>query len=217
MPTSTEREMPLVELRFSANELELDLAQVFKLLKLPRQHPQAEEWRQRIAAVEPRVRERLEPKAQYRIVPIEARLPERQTVVLAGEARFTGRGVYRRLAGCRHAAAFLLTLGHRLDSSLRQCNQDDPLDGYLSDCVAAAFTHSVLRRIEREVRQWAEARRLQLTPRYSPGYHGWPLQDQRPLFSLLQTETMNVKLNDQFFMIPQKSVSGIWGLKPEKA
>ncbi len=209
--------MPLVELGFSADELELDLAQVFKLLRLPRRHPKAEEWRQRIVAVQPRVRERLEPKAQYRIVPIEARLPERQTVVLAGEVRFTGRGMYRRLAGCRHAAVFLLTLGHRLDAYLRECHRDDPLDGYLLDCVATAFTHSVLRRIEREVHQWAEAHRLQLTPRYSPGYHGWPLQDQPSLFSLLQAEKMNVKLNDQLFMIPQKSVSGIWGLKPEKA
>ena len=209
--------MNLIELQLTADELELDVTQVLKLMRLAKSHPQAESWRERIAAVEPTVRAWIIPRAQYRIVPIEAWLPEQQTIVLAGEVRFTGRGVYRRLAGCRHAAVFLLTLGHRLDANLRRCNHDDPLDGYLLDCVATAFTHSVLRRIERAVRQWAQTHRLQLTPRYSPGYHGWPLQDQRPLFSLLRAEQMDVKLNDQFFMIPQKSVSGIWGLKPEKA
>jgi len=186
--------MNLIELQLNADELELDVTQVFKLMRLAKSHPQAESWRS-----------------------IEARLPEQQTLVLAGQVRFTGRGVYRRLAGCRYAAVFLLTLGHRLDANLRRCNHDDPLDGYLLDCVATAFTHSVLRRIESEVRHWAQTHRLQLTPRYSPGYHGWPLQDQRSVFSLLQAENMDVKLNDQFFMIPQKSVSGIWGLKPEKA
>ena len=54
--------------------------------------------------------------------------------------------------------------------------------------------------------------RLGRTSTMSPGsLADWPIQAQRPLFSLLgdTQETLGVCLTDNFLMIPTKSVSGI--------
>lgn len=44
---------------------------------------------------------------------------------------------------------------------------------------------------------------------YSPGYCGWHISGQKKLFEYLHPEEINITLNEQFLMIPLKSISGV--------
>lgn len=50
------------------------------------------------------------------------------------------------------------------------------------------------------------------TNRFSPGYCGWNLIEQRKIFELLQEETIDITLSDVCLMNPVKSISGIIGV-----
>jgi len=53
-----------------------------------------------------------------------------------------------------------------------------------------------------------------LYKRFSPGYRGWHVHEQRKLFLLLKPEDkIGVTLTEGDLMIPEKSTSGIMGLK----
>lgn len=44
---------------------------------------------------------------------------------------------------------------------------------------------------------------------YSPGYCGWNISGQKQLFKKLNPENIGISLNNQFLMIPLKSISGV--------
>jgi cobalamin-dependent methionine synthase I len=48
--------------------------------------------------------------------------------------------------------------------------------------------------------------------RYSPGYGDFKLSYQRKIFDLLQMERLNLKLTDNFLIIPEKSITAIIGI-----
>jgi cobalamin-dependent methionine synthase I len=50
------------------------------------------------------------------------------------------------------------------------------------------------------------------TSRYSPGYCGWHLSEQRKLFRLLGDSPCGIELSDVCLMKPIKSISGIIGV-----
>lgn len=51
---------------------------------------------------------------------------------------------------------------------------------------------------------------------WSPGQHNLSMDNQRPLFDMLRPEEIDVKLNDSFLMIPQKTESLFFGIGKEK-
>ena len=51
---------------------------------------------------------------------------------------------------------------------------------------------------------------------FSPGQHNVSMELQKVIFALLQPEAIGVTLNEHFLMHPKKSVSGIFGIGPEK-
>ena len=75
--------------------------------------------------------------------------------------------------------------------------------------MAADALAEILRDHEAEA---AEA----LTPPFSPGYCGMPLEEQRVLFSIIQAESIGVKLTTSVFMQPIKSISGLVGIGPRE-
>ena len=51
-----------------------------------------------------------------------------------------------------------------------------------------------------------------VTNRVSPGYCGWDVEDQHPLFAILGKGFLDVRLTDAALMVPLKSVSGVIGI-----
>lgn len=148
------------------------------------------------------------PRYQYRIFDIEQiRLAERQAV-LSGGVVLDGAAVLRRLRDSAAAVLFVLSAG---DAYCTGNGNADVERQFVRDAVASNMAHGVLRLLQRELRGLVHWR---VTPWLSPGYPGWSLVQQRVLFAALQPQRIGVRLTESCFMEPQKSISGLFGLRP---
>jgi len=102
----------------------------------------------------------------------------------------------------------LSTIGPALETEVeRSFRGGDPLRGLILDAFGSEAIVQTFRQIERRIVD--DALRLGLWPskRFSPGYKGWPLEEQRFLFSRVDAAAVGVRLNDACMMIPRKSNS----------
>ena len=50
---------------------------------------------------------------------------------------------------------------------------------------------------------------------YSPGQYKWTIEEQRVIFSMIDSSKIGVKLNESCLMVPFKSISSVYGFGPE--
>ena len=127
-----------------------------------------------------------------------------------------GRLVRVQLRGSQAAAAFVVTIGARLESEARALmTAGQSLEGYVLDTVGSIAVEAAADVLEEEVTTAVVDRGWNITNRFSPGYCTWETSDQHSLFSLLPEQPAGVTLSDSSLMSPIKSVSGVIGLGPE--
>ena len=152
-------------------------------------------------------------RAGYRVFPPEA--------VILGPADFRiesttfecGKRVANQLRGLASLAAFTATAGRAFDAwSQGFFEAGDPVTGFVVDSLGSEIAEGAADWIEARMVEAAAARRWSCTNRFSPGYCGWPVQDQHALFSFLPRDFCTLTLTDTALMVPMKSVSGLVGL-----
>ncbi len=114
-------------------------------------------------------------------------------------------------------AVYCVTSGSVCEERAREASErKEPYRALLLDaigsCVADTVALDLTLMVEREKMlrgpEGAVARKL------SVGYGDWPLEEQRDIFAILDPKKhIGVELNDACLMIPEKSVSGLIGLK----
>ncbi len=134
---------------------------------------------------------------------------DRLTMDIAGKRFSTGKIISARLRNASQAAVFLCTLGEYRSA---QSNPPDPLESYISDMIASEAVEKAMDLIQKLLKNDMGKMALNTTNRYSPGYCGWPIDDQHTLFSLLPKNFCGVTLTNSALMIPEKSVSGVIGI-----
>lgn len=192
-------------------EIQPDRAEVLRYLGYPagvRAEPRVE------ARVEETLRSlpgRVRPRGMYVIYPVVRAGGQR--LELAGGAVFYGR-IGEFLAQARRAAVFLATAGPEiveLASAAMQAR--DTLGGLIYHGIGAALAEAVVEKIVQELSSQLQPGEA-LTLRYSPGYCGMALEQQRTLFGLLDASRIGVELLPSLVMRPVKSVSGLIGMGP---
>lgn len=121
----------------------------------------------------------------------------------------------------RHLALVVFTLGEKISQNIsdlfdsRDFALASMLDAIASQSADMAsgyaeleFLHSI------SSDQRPDSRLTALL--YSPGYCGWHISAQKPLFEYIQPMEIGVKLNPQFLMMPLKSISGVLVAGPKK-
>ena len=116
-------------------------------------------------------------------------------------------------------ALFAVTLGPGPNAEIARLfeERDYPL-GYLLDAVASAGTERLAGLVQRDCEEVfagpSAARAGGVMMRYSPGYCGWHVTAQRPLFAFLAPGEAGITLRESCLMEPLKSVSGVFVLGP---
>jgi len=131
-----------------------------------------------------------------------------------GDVEFLTRNIVtHQLRNSKAAAWFVCTTGEALSGYTRKLMDDgDLLKGYAVDVLANITVDLAMDRIQENLKDEASEIGWQITNRYSPGYCGWDITEQKKLFSLLPPGFMGVSLSESALMTPIKSVSGIIGL-----
>lgn len=154
-------------------------------------------------------------RAAVRVLPL-ARINTMQGIVGLHEMEFAcGPRITSQLEGAVELAVFLATTGAAFQEGLENATHaHDPFDHFLLDAVGSVFAEACAAALHEMVREEALLREYGTSNRYSPGYCGWSVSDQRVLFDLLAGAHCGVRLSASSMMSPIKSVSGIIGLGP---
>jgi hypothetical protein len=107
---------------------------------------------------------------------------------------------------------FICTAGPGLDVKCRELMAaGEFMEGYILDVLGSVTVECAINTIQDKLATELEAHGIKITNRYSPGYCGWALSEQRKLFALFPDGHCGIRLSDSFLMEPIKSVSGVIG------
>lgn len=123
-----------------------------------------------------------------------------------------GKIIAKQIQKSERFAIFVVTAGIEFEQWAQQ-KKDDPLDSYIADIFGSIIAEKAADRAEEVIGKQASDDDLLHTNRYSPGYCGWHVSEQRKLFGLFpEEEPCGVRLTPSSLMMPIKSVSGIIGV-----
>lgn len=121
--------------------------------------------------------------------------------------------VTRHLNGSSALALFACTAGSEITDWAAECNRkSNSIHAYLVDSLGSIAVERAMDMIQQKLAERVSESGLRITNRYSPGYCGWALTEQRKLFDLLPGGFCGITLTDSMLMKPIKSVSGMIGL-----
>ncbi len=164
----------------------------------------------RIEAVAAEAAGALRPRGVYAVYAVEAQTPRR---IQAGGAAIRG-DVARFVGTVDRVGVVVATAGAEISElSERYARDGDSLASWIADAVgswaAEAAADAVTDRLSAHAGP-GEA----VTLRYSPGYCGMAIAQQRVLFDLVDAGAVGIALLPSLLMRPLKSVSGIVGFGP---
>ena len=123
----------------------------------------------------------------------------------------TGPTITTLLKNSVQFAIFAATAGIGFEEIINNAKKEgDILKIYLMDVVGTCIAEKAGERMEEFLEK--EIGGYIHTNRFSPGYCGWHLTEQRKLFKLLGGNPCGISLSEVCLMTPIKSISGIIGI-----
>ena len=144
-------------------------------------------------------------KAVCRVCYIEQKLED--SVIIDG-VLFHSRVLRKNLENVKRVFPFVITIGAQFEEKADAST--DFLAKYYLDTIGNMALRKARKHLEDRLRsQFALAGLSSMSP---GSLADWPIEEQRPLFSLLQgaEASIGVLLTEHLLMIPKKSVSGIY-------
>lgn len=133
------------------------------------------------------------------------------SVLLGPYTMETGKTITGLLNGAERFCLFVATAGTLFqDFQDKIKKQGDILQTFVLDiigtCIAEKTGDIMEKLLEKEIMGCRH------THRFSPGYCGWSLTEQKQLFDLLGGNPSGITLSESCLMMPVKSISGIIGI-----
>jgi hypothetical protein len=144
-------------------------------------------------------------KAVYKVSYIDSKADDSVTI---GGFLFKSKVLRKQLDTVERVFPYVVTIGNGVEDLEKA--SDDTLEKYYLDLIGNAAVVEVREHVKSKISERYGLGRLSYL---GPGQlRDWPLQEQKPLFSLLGDveRAVGVILSDSFLMIPRKSLSGIY-------
>lgn len=127
---------------------------------------------------------------------------------------FKGKLIERTLAGSDGVFLFAASLGLESELLLRQYFAKDSLSGVICDGILSAETERFCDAVENEIKKEAARDGKETRKRISCGYGDFDIKHQKDFLRVLNAEKLlGVKLNDNFMMYPNKTVTALVAVK----
>lgn len=137
------------------------------------------------------------PKAIYKVLELS-------------DIELKGTSIKRHLEDCEKVIVMAVTLGAGVDILLRRVQITDMALAVIIDSGASILTEQYCDAFQNDI---ASDIKLHMTPRFSPGYGDYPVEEQKKIVKLLETSKLiGLNLTSTNIMIPRKSVTAIIGL-----
>jgi cobalamin-dependent methionine synthase I len=195
------------------NDVEIPVKQVIKRLGYPNKeniiHPEVN----KILDEElKRARTILNPKGIYRLLHVRS---INKDIIRFEEAAFEiqNRLVTKMLRESVQVILFMITIGSALEKESEALfARGDSTSGFILDAIGSETADAVADKMHHHVlKNHAFQLGLDVTPRFSPGYGGWPLTVQNEILNICNGSSIGISVTKSSMMIPRKSVSAILG------
>jgi len=140
---------------------------------------------------------------------------DEKTVVLAGGARFRSSRLAVFLEGCDECLVMGATGGGTVMEAIASDTARDNLtEAVIVDAAASEMVDASLDWITRYYAGLLRRERKGLLKRrYSAGYGDFALEHQHMIYEMLDLARLDVTINEQALLIPEKSVTAITGIR----
>ena len=123
-----------------------------------------------------------------------------------------GTKIVRQLENAEGGILFICSAGKGISEKSKSLMASaDLIEGYILDVIGSVTVEAAVEKMQDYIEVELTGHGLKLTNRYSPGYCGWSLEEQKLLFGLFPDNQCGIRLTDSFLMYPVKSVSGVMG------
>lgn len=140
---------------------------------------------------------------------------ENNILQLSGRTMGIGKIITRQLRGSSLYAFFVCTAGVAFQQYQEKLKvEGDIVREFAANAIGSVIAEKTADAMERELEAFLKDKpELQHTNRFSPGYCGWHVREQKLLFATFPMENpCGVRLTDSCLMLPIKSVSGVIGV-----
>lgn len=130
-----------------------------------------------------------------------------------------GNDIKELLNECNVCVLMAATIGGSIDAEIRRMQIKDMAKAVVLDSCASSAIENVCDNVQKLIEQSEEFKSMYSTDRFSPGYGDMPLECQKNLCAVLDTQKKaGIALSRSGLMIPVKSVTAIIGFshKPQK-
>jgi cobalamin-dependent methionine synthase I len=126
------------------------------------------------------------------------------------------RGVSDRWGEVASVGVSACTIGGGIDERVEALLDERELPlAFMLDSLGSVVVEALAETLHRRLCADHLARGLKVSPRESPGYARWAIEEQRKLFALLPAGDIGLELNPYSIMTPRKSISFAVGIGPE--
>jgi len=114
-----------------------------------------------------------------------------------------------------YAVVFIVTIGIGIETKVNDLSIDNQLTkAFILDAIGSETADAVADEIHYNlIKPMAETEGYTVTPRFSPGYGDWDIKVQSKIVDICKGTSLGIKVNKYSMMIPQKSISAVFGLK----
>ena len=137
------------------------------------------------------------------------------SVCVEGSIIFEGQVIAQLLAQCHKVVVFLATIGKHLEETVCRLAEDGLIvQSAVLDAIGSVAVERVADFAQGRIGEVASDQGLVISPRFSPGYCDWDIEQQEMLFRAVDGDSAGIRLTEGHLMVPRKSVSGIIGIGP---
>jgi len=138
---------------------------------------------------------------------------EKGAVLLQEGPEFKSPKLSKILKDCEEIVCFIITIGEGVEDEIKRLmNAKRLAEAYILDAMASVAADNMVVTFHQRMKKNYENQGKQVTLCFSPGYCDWPITEQKKLFTLFDSNKLDVELTDSCFMQPRKSISGIFGI-----
>jgi hypothetical protein len=125
---------------------------------------------------------------------------------------FVGKKIAAQLKSAVGGALFICTAGAGISNRCKALMAEGELiEGYMLDVIGSVTVEAAIDKIQQSLELELSKSGQKIANRYSPGYCGWALSEQKQFFTLFPKDHCGISLSDSCLMDPMKSVSGVIG------
>jgi hypothetical protein len=136
-------------------------------------------------------------------------------VYLSGGMTLKSPKLSRVLRDSEEIVCFITTIGEEIDFEIKRMMRQGRLsEAFVMDALGSVAVESVAEQFHRRMESTHSENNKAVTLRFSPGYCDWPIEEQRKLFQLFDSNTAGIELRESCLMIPRKSISAVFGVYP---